>query len=120
VRGLIDPAMSFDGAALLEVDLGANKPVGELAGFDIERLHTSGDLIVAAVVGDLEHAPSGSVGRATDDHHQMGSPGERQGCGGRGAELDTGEVDPGGRAGHLAKIDLIDEQGGDDFHRDAR
>lgn len=53
---LVDPTAGLDRAVLLELQLGANKSVRELSWFDIEGLHAAGNLLVAAMEGDLKHA----------------------------------------------------------------
>src|SRR4051794_24520698 len=50
----VDAAVRFDGAVVVERQLGSNEPVVELARLDGERLHVAGDLFTVAEVRDLE------------------------------------------------------------------
>ena len=50
---LVDPAASLDRAVVLEFEFGPDETVGELARLDIERLNVAGDLLLAAMEGDL-------------------------------------------------------------------
>ena len=78
---LVDPAASLDRAVVLEFELGPDEAVGELARFDIERLNVAGDLLLAAVEGDLQYTLARALRCTANDHAQVGSPGEGQGAG---------------------------------------
>ena len=114
---LVDPATGFDGAVVVELELGPHEPVGELARLDIERLHVAGDLFLAAVEGDLQNTPTRVLGRAMHDHHEMRRPHERDRRRRGSTELNALEVDVCCWAGDGPKVDLIDEQGRYDLHR---
>jgi len=116
VGALVDPAASLNGAVVLELEFGPDEAVGELAGFDIEWLDVAGDLLLATVEGHLQHALARAFRCATNDHAQVGRPGEGQGSRRRRAELNARQVDPCRRPRHLPEVDLVDEQGGDDLH----
>ena len=91
--------MGLDRAVVVERQLGPHEAVVELARLDLERLHVAGDLLLAPAVDDLERAVALAVGRAVDDHAQVGLDGDRDGRRRRGGELDAGEVDAGRGAG---------------------
>ena len=99
-----------------KVEFGTNETVGELAGFDIERLNAASNLLFAAMVRHFKNTTSSAVDWAVNHDHQMRSPCERKCLGRGGAELNPGEVDPGCGTGNLAEIDLIDKKGGDNLH----
>jgi TetR/AcrR family transcriptional regulator len=116
-RARVDAAASFYRAVVVEVELGPNQPVAELSGLDRQGLDVAGDLLVVAVIGDLEHPLARLVGATADDDDEVGGPRQWHRVGRSSGELDARQVDPGRRTVDLTDIHLVDEQGGDYLHR---
>ena len=115
-RAHVDPAVGLHGAVVVEGQLGPDQAVVELPRLDLQRLHVAGQLLLASPVDHLQGTVGATAGGAVHDHAQVGLDRDRHRRWGRRGELHPGQVDPGRGARHLAQVDAVDEQGGEDVH----
>ncbi len=108
--------MGVDGAVVVELELGANQAVGELAWLDLKRLYVAGDLLAVAFEHHLEHAVARFLGSGVGDYRQVRCPREGQRRWRRGRELNSGHIDSGARAIDLTKIDRVKKECGENLH----
>ena len=119
-RSLVDPAVGDHLAVVVELELAAHEPVGELAGFDGERADVAGDLLARLVEPapehHLEHPAAADPAGAEDQGHQVRRDRHRRRarCGLR--EHHPGEVDARRRAWRLTHLEVLGEQRRDDVH----
>jgi len=85
--------MRFDGAEILEGQFCPHESVIELALLNLEWLDIASQLFLASPVHHLEYAVVARVGRAVDDHAEVGLNSDRDWPGGSRRELDAGDID---------------------------
>ena len=104
----------------LPVASGANELAPEATRLDLQGLHVASDLLTVELELHRLRGKALMAGRTGDDHAEVRGPGERHRLGGGPGELHPGEVDAGGRAGYLAHLHIVHEQGGEDLHGEQR
>ena len=112
--------MSVESDVIVELEFGANEPIGEPTRVDAERAHVSRHLLAFFVDSptkdNLEYAVTRLIRFAIDESHEVGSQRRGQRPGRNRREIRARDIDTGAGTFDLSHFEVVNEERRDQMH----